>query len=577
MAPTLRHTPYSTLANFIAVVGLAIRFGFYIPSWFEISLDLLILALALFFAFETLRELYFGSPRLEYFQQNWIRCGGLVGVALLEAILFVSIVWRGNSSVVDTFQFSRTAGPFAAAVQLYVVLVLLEKVATSTLSMKAFARRPAMTMAGSFIVLIMVGTALLMLPKATVSGVSLLDALFTSTSAVSVTGLVTVPVGSTFTTTGQIFLLILIQLGGLGLVTFVAFFAISFGRRLGLEQRVAIQNVLNLAVAADMRKLVRYIIIGTFVFEAFGAVSLYYVFSAETSEPQVNPLFSAIFHSVSAFSNAGFSLHDGNLIQYARNPLLMTTLVVLIVAGGIGFYVLMDLGDLLMIRLRRRGRKIRLQTRLVLLMTAGLLLGGTGLFWVLEAGRLTSYSFRNQALIALFHSASSRTAGFNTVDVTLWADPTYFFMALLMFVGASPGGTGGGVKTSTIGVLGGLVHATLVGRRRVEMFRRTISLGAVRLSVSIIMLSFLFVSISTFLLSLTEDAEFVSILFEAVSAFATVGLSAGLTADLSTPGKLVVCVTMLAGRIGPLTLAFALSAKADRVSYEYPEEDIMVG
>ena len=146
-----------------------------------------------------------------------------------------------------------------------------------------------------------------------------------------------------------------------------------------------------------------------------------------------------------------------------------------------------------------------------------------------------------------------------------------------MFVGASPGGTGGGVKTSTIGVLGGLVHATLVGRRRVEMFRRTISLGAVRLSVSIIMLSFLFVSISTFLLSLTEDAEFVSILFEAVSAFATVGLSAGLTADLSTPGKLVVCVTMLAGRIGPLTLAFALSAKADRVSYEYPEEDIMVG
>ena len=210
------------------MVGLAARFGFYIPSWFETSLDLLILALALFFAFETLRELYSSSSRLEYFQSNWIRSGGLAGVALLEAILFVSVVWRGNPSVLETFQFSSTAGPFAAAVQLYVVLVLLEKVATSTLSMKAFVRRPAMTMATSFVVLIMAGTALLILPKATVSGISLLDALFTSTSAVSVTGLVTVPVGSTFTTTGQVFLLILIQLGGLGLVTFIAFFAISF-------------------------------------------------------------------------------------------------------------------------------------------------------------------------------------------------------------------------------------------------------------------------------------------------------------------------------------------------------------
>ena len=442
--------------------------------------------------------------------------------------------------------------------------------------MKAFVRRPAMTMATSFVVLIMAGTALLILPKVTVSGISLLDALFTSTSAVSVTDLVTLPVGSTFTTTGQAFLLILIQLGGLGLVTFIAFFAISFGRRLGLQQRVAIQDVLNLAVAADMRKLVRYIVIGTFLFEALGAVSLYYAFSAQPPSPQVNPLFSAIFHSVSAFSNAGFSLHDGNLIQYSRNPFLMCTLVVLIVAGGIGFYVLMDLGDLLTIR-RRRGRNIRLQTRLVLLMTAGLLLAGAGLFWVLEAGRLTSYPFWNQALIALFHSASSRTAGFNTVDVALWADPTCLFMAPLMFVGASPGGTGGGVKTSTIGSVGGLVHATLLGRRHVEMFRRTISLRAVRLSVSIIMLSFLLVSISTLLLTLTADAEFVSILFEAVPAFATVGLSAGLTPDLSTLGKLVVSVTMLVGRIGPLTLAFALSSKADRISYEYPEEDIMVG
>ncbi len=573
---TLRDAPYPIFANFIAVVGLAVRFGFYIPSWFETSLDLLILALALFFAFETLRELYLSSSRLEYFQSNWIRSGGLAGVALLEAILFVSVVWRGNPSVLETFQFSSTVGPFAAAVQLYVVLVLLEKVATSTLSMKAFVRRPAMTMATSFVVLITVGTALLILPKATVSGISLLDALFTSTSAVSVTGLVTLPVGSTFTTTGQVFLLILIQLGGLGLVTFIALFAISFGRRLGLQQRVAIQDVLNLAVAADMRKLVRYIVIGTFLFEALGAVSLYYAFSTQTPSPQVNPLFSAIFHSVSAFSNAGFSLHDGNLIQYSRNPLLMCTLVVLIVAGGIGFYVLMDLGDLLTNR-RRRRRKIRLQTRLVLWMTAGLLLAGAGLFWVLEAGRLTSYPFWNQALISLFHSASSRTAGFSTVDVALWADPTYFFMALLMFVGASPGGTGGGVKTSTIGIVGGLVHATLLGRRHVEMFRRTISQRAVRLSVSIIMLSFLFVSISTLLLTLTEDAAFVSIVFEAVSAFATVGLSAGLTPDLSTPGKLVVSVTMLLGRIGPLTLAFALSSKADRVSYEYPEEDIMVG
>jgi trk system potassium uptake protein TrkH len=581
VGPTLghvhAHTPASTFANVIAVVGLACRFGFYFPAWVQAGLDLLILALALFFAFETLRELYRSSPRLEYFQLNWIRCGGLAGVALLETILFVSIVWRGNPAVIETFQFSSTVGPFAAAVQLYVILVLFEKVATSTLSMKAFARRPALTMAGSFVVLIAVGTALLMLPKATVSGISPLDALFTSTSAVSVTGLVTLPIGSTFTTTGQVFLLILIQLGGLGLVTFIAFFAVSFGRRLGLEQRVAIQDVLNLAVASDMRKLVRYIVIGTFLFEALGAVSLYYVFSSQTGEPQANNLFSAIFHSVSAFCNAGFSIHDGNLVQYARSPLLMLTLIVLIVAGGVGFYVLMDLGDLLTVRPRRPGRKIRLQTRLVLLMTAGLLLAGTCLFWVLEAGRLTPYPLWNQALIALFHSASSRTAGFNTVDVTLWAAPTYFFMALLMFVGASPGGTGGGVKTSTVGVVGGLVHATLVGRRQVEIFRRTISLRAVRLSVSIIMLSFLFVSISTFLLSLTEDAEFVSILFEAVSAFATVGLSAGLTPSLSTPGKLVVCVTMLAGRIGPLTLAFALSAKADRVHYEYPEEDIMVG
>ena len=256
----------------------------------------------------------------------------------------------------------------------------------------------------------------------------------------------------------------------------------------------------------------------------------------------------------------------------------MLTVISLVVVGGVGFYVLMDIGDFIIVDYRKGHRRtLRLQTRLVLIMSLVLLLAGTAFFWFLEAPGLAAYSVVDRALIALFHSASARTAGFNTMDAALWTDATYFFIAILMFIGASPGGTGGGVKTSTIGVLGGLVYSTLIGRPGVEMFRRTISLRALRLSAAIIMLSFLIVSASTFLLSLTEEADFMSILFESVSAFGTVGYSAGLTPVLSTIGKLVVSVTMLVGRIGPLTLAFALSMQWDRAKYEYSEEEINGG
>ena len=431
----------------------------------------------------------------------------------------------------------------------------------------------------TFITIITLGTLLLLLPKSTTIGnkTTLLDALFTATSATCVTGLIVLDTGTHFSLLGQLIILFLIQVGGLGLMTFTSFFAIVMGRDFGIKGRVLLQDILKFESPGRVGRFLLSIFLLTFATEATGALLLYTQFL-----PQIkNPLFctySAIFHSVSAFCNAGFSLYRDSFIRYRANFGVNLIMAALIILGGLGFRVLADLSHWRPFRRRGRGKPLSLQSKLVISTTFSLI--GVGALLILlgeREGVLKDLSLKEKLLGSFFQSITARTAGFNTLNIASLTHFSAFLLIILMFIGASPGSTGGGIKTSTFATLLITVNSMVRGKSRVEAFKRTIPRIVIHQALCVVILALIWVSISTLLLSFTEDAPFIDILFEEVSAFGTVGLSRGLTPHLSSIGRIIVILTMLVGRIGPLTLALAIGGKKVSEPYEYPEERIMIG
>ena len=434
----------------------------------------------------------------------------------------------------------------------------------------------------SFLVLISLGTFLLALPISTNGrGLSFIDALFTSTSATCVTGLIVVDTGSRFTTFGRWVILFLIQLGGLGIMTYSTFFILFFTKKLSFRGREIIQQTISSTPYSDIGKLLKSILYFTFSIEAFGALMLFLRFWSQF--PFKKSVYLGVFHSISAFCNAGFSPFSQSLIGYRADPVINLVMAGLIIIGGLGFMALLDIKRFVLWSEKEKKRMLTLHTKIVLLST-GILIGGSIiLIFLLESGQsFRGFSFPVKLLSSFFQAVTPRTAGFNTVDIGSLANPTILLIMVLMFIGASPGSCGGGIKTSTFSVLIALFSARLRGRERVHLFGRALPQETTARSISILVSSVLVIFLFTLGLMIVtqgggERGLFPEVLFEVVSAFGTVGLSMGLTPHLSLLGKLLIVMVMFIGRIGPLTIAMAVGESKEGRRYRYPEENVMVG
>ncbi|MEL6327713.1 MAG: TrkH family potassium uptake protein [Cyanobacteria bacterium J06626_23] len=434
-----------------------------------------------------------------------------------------------------------------------------------------------------FLTVITLGTLLLLLPLATASGEwnNPIVALFTATSAVCVTGLIVVDTGSYFSPMGQGIILLLIQLGGLGYMTATTFLLLILGRRLGLKDRLAIQQSMDTAELSGARSLIISIISMTLVFELSGAFALLPRFLQDYGGGY--GVWLALFHSISAFNNAGFSLFSDSLVQYAKAPWVNFVIAALVVIGGIGYQVIMEL--FLWLRHRLRGDKqlrvFSLHFKIVTSTSLVLLAIGTVIFFATEFNNpatIRTFSLGDKLLAAGFQSVLTRTAGFNSIDFGAMETSSLFIAIALMFIGASPGSTGGGIKTTTVRILVNCTRTVLQGKDEVLCYQRQIPDSRVLKAVGVVVASAFTVVTVVILLSLTDPGiPFIDLLFEAVSAFATVGLSTGITADLSTAGHAVLIVTMYTGRVGILLLMSALLGDPSPSVIHYPEEDLLVG
>lgn len=435
--------------------------------------------------------------------------------------------------------------------------------------------RPTHLLVLSFAAVILVGTLILTLPVATShhEGLSPLDALFTATSATCVTGLIVVDTGSAFSLFGQVVVLTLIQIGGLGIMTISIFAALALGRRVGLRSEFAVGEMIGEQRNRMARRLLYFIVLVTAVIELAGALALAYGFRQYQGYGLGKAAYYGLFHSISAFCNAGFALFADSFVGFAHIPFFPLVLSALITLGGLGFGVLYTLFRLPGSRRASYGPHVKL----VLVASAVLTVGGTIFFLVAERSHsLAGLSARDALVNAWFQSVTARTAGFNTVDLTQFSAASNLLMNLLMFIGAAPGSTGGGVKVTTIAVLFLLVRSVLRGHERVNAFGRCIEPATVVKSTVLVCLSALAVTVSAMVLLGTQDISTVDLLFETVSAFGTVGLSRGATGQLDALGKLVIVVLMFIGRVGPLTLLVMMRPRRGS-SIEYPAARVMVG
>jgi len=443
---------------------------------------------------------------------------------------------------------------------------------------------PERTLILSFLIMIVVGTWLLSLPwAARAEAASFIDALFTATSAVCVTGLIVVDTGSFYSQCGQIIILFLIQVGGLGIMTFSVFFYLLLGRSIGIRDRRIIQDTFSQFPVRNLYVLLKSVFFTTAVIECAGALFLFIAW--RRLFPPMKALYFSLFHAVSAFCNAGFSLFSDSFVGFQSNILLNLSLTSLIILGGLGFIVLKEIVGTGL----RRNPPFRMSLHSKVVLTTTALLIGLGTLFIFSVERdnsLLPFPLGRQILISYFQSVTSRTAGFNTLPMIGLSNATLFVLIVLMFVGASPGSCGGGIKTTNLAMLFSLALNRYRGRERVSLFKRTIPHETVARSVSIILASILAVIVITIFLLITQLGDlshtesrglFLEYLFETVSAFGTVGLSMGITDKLTSMGKLIIIVMMLLGRLGPLTLAFAMARRAEKARFQYAEENIIVG
>ncbi|MEV6866101.1 potassium transporter TrkG [Streptosporangium subroseum] len=438
-------------------------------------------------------------------------------------------------------------------------------------------RHPAQIIVAGFGTAVGVGTALLSTPVATASGrpTGVIDALFTATSAVCVTGLITVDTPAHWSVFGQVVILVLIQAGGLGIMTLATLFAVMISGRLGLRARMLAQAETKSLQMTDLRRVIRNVVLFSVAAEALTAVVLTARFITGYGEPVGRALYLGVFHAISAFNNAGFALWSDNLIGFVADPWICLPIAVAVIVGGLGFPVVFEL-----LRAWRHPRKWSVLTRITVVATVVLLVLGALVFTVTEWSNpqtLGPLSDPAKLLAGFFTGVMPRTAGFNSLDIAQMYPSSWLATDVLMFIGGGSAGTAGGIKVTTFGVLVFVIWAELRGENRVNVGRRRLSDSMQRQALAIALLGAGLVALSTYVLLILTPHSLDAVLFETVSAFATVGLSTGITADLTAPGQVVVALLMFAGRVGPLTLFSALALRERTRRYELPEERTIVG
>jgi potassium uptake TrkH family protein len=445
----------------------------------------------------------------------------------------------------------------------------------------------------SFAIIILIGSLLLLLPNATTKSISFIDALFTSASAVCVTGLIVVDTGKDFTEIGQVIIMLLIQVGGLGIMTFTGLLGYLAAGSVSFRGQMALKSMISSTKISNVITFVMRIIMVTFFFEAIGALLLYFSVEENVFKGEAEHIFFSVFHSISAFCNAGFSTESLGLYtkNFRFNYTLQLTIAILIILGGMGFPILFNIFAFFRIRVmtliskilnkpvtEKLTRVININSRIALATTAILLLSGMILYLFLEqkATLKEHTTMIGKLVTSFFGSVTPRTAGFNTVDVTRISVPMLLFYFLLMWIGASPSSTGGGIKTTTAAVAFLNLRSIVFGRKRTEVYRTQVSESSINSAFAVIALSLLVIGLS--ILSITffdSDKGLIKIAFESVSAFSTVGLSLGITPELSDFSKVIIILTMFIGRVGALTLLFAFVNQKRESAYKYPEEEIM--
>lgn len=424
-----------------------------------------------------------------------------------------------------------------------------------------------------FVLLILFGVVLLSLPISLSKGSSqtFTNALFTATSAVTTTGLTVVDTGAFYSLFGQLVILVLLQVGGLGYMVFVVFVVLGMRKRLSLKHRMLFHTSMG-HLSEDIIKFVRSVILFTLFFEGMGAVILTLNFMQDFSLGRA--IYLGIFHAISGFCTAGFSPFSNSFVSYQGNVLLNLTLFIICIAGGIGFFVLYDLRTLFTkITNRLRPRRLSIHSKFVMVLSTLIILSGAVAVFSSARGL-----FKHPLLASLFQTISASTGtGFSTVNIGGLPSFALFTIIILMFIGASPGSTGGGIKTTTLGIMFLSLFALLRGREDVNLFNRHISQKTINKAFGIGLIALLVVILGTLILLVSERTNFLKIFFEVVSAFGTVGLSTGITSSLSTVSKLTLSIIMLIGRVGPLAVGFSLVSKAKPLTYKYAEGEVLVG
>lgn len=439
-----------------------------------------------------------------------------------------------------------------------------------------FRSLPITVVVYGFAAIIGLGAILLMLPVSSETGQStpFIDALFTATTAVCVTGLAVVDTGTHYSLFGEGVIIALMQIGGFGIMTGGTFLLVSLGRRVGLREKLIVGESMGLDRLGGLVPLIMGIMVFTIVAEGLGMVIFYIRFSAEY--PPTTAAWISVFHAVSAFNNCGLDVFGGfqSLAAYQNDPLVVLATAGLIILGGISFIVVADVFR------ARRFKRLALDSKLVLVTTGMLLAVGMIVILAMEYNNpdtLGLMTWPQKVLDAFFHSVSPRTAGFAVVTVGSMAVYTLFFIIMLMFIGGAAGSTAGGIKVNTFGMLAATVWSTIRGKEHAGAFGREFKVQQIHRGLTLAMLAIGLVGIVTLVLVITEGAPFINVLFETVSAFGTVGLSTGITPGLSVAGKTIIVFTMFVGRLGPLTLAFSLVQRQQRTIYRNPQEDVRIG
>lgn len=566
------------ITSAVGLLSIILEYGFFLPTKFRLILhDISISVIFIYFLYVII-QFILSKTKKEFLITHKVEVF-LILLVLTELILPIfnlSIV----KQISKTFNIKNIAFLYVVFAQIFIVLGIFLgglRYNNSVLQLKI---HPSRLFVISFLITILIGSLLLMLPASTVNHrISFIDALFTSTSAVCVTGLITLDTATYFTTFGKIVIMGLFQIGGLGLMTLTTFFALFISGSMGIRGRLILNDILGEENIGAVTKILKIIISTTFIIELIGAAILFYSSYQSFSNYQ-DAIFQSIFHSISAFCNAGFSLFSLNLMDpLVRNNFIYTfTISILIIIGGLGFPTLMSIKYFK----KQKGteasiKRFPIQVKMVVVTSLALILVGTFFFYFSELNHtIKEYNFLQRLNFSYFQSVTSRTAGFNTLDFGQMSVPTILFFLFLMFVGASPGGTGGGLKTTTFAILIISSWQLIKEKRNVTLKNRSIPQKTVLNALLKTFLSISIISTGIFLLTIFENKSLIDLAFESFSAFGTVGLSRGITPMLSSISKFIIILLMFIGRVGPLAFIYSIIRTKETYELDLPTEDVSI-